>query len=116
MRFLVDECTGPAVAQWLRTQGHEVFSVYEQARGLDDDSIIRKAGLENWIIITNDKEFGEKAYRKGKPTPGLVLLRLADERALQKIRTLQQLLASHGGRIADHYLVVTETKVRIVSL
>jgi hypothetical protein len=27
MRFLVDECTGPAVAQWSRAQKHEVFSV-----------------------------------------------------------------------------------------
>ncbi len=36
MRFLVDECTGPKVAQWLRDQGHEVFSVYDEARGLDD--------------------------------------------------------------------------------
>lgn len=34
MRFLVDECTGPAVARWLRNQQHEVFSVYEEARRL----------------------------------------------------------------------------------
>lgn len=34
MRFLVDECTGPSVARWLREQGYDVFSVYEQARGL----------------------------------------------------------------------------------
>ena len=34
MRFLVDECTGPKVAEWLRGQGHEVFSVFEEARGL----------------------------------------------------------------------------------
>lgn len=27
MRFLVDECTGPKVAEWLRKQNHEVFSV-----------------------------------------------------------------------------------------
>ena len=32
MRFLVDECTGPAVARWLRDQSHQVFSVYEEAR------------------------------------------------------------------------------------
>lgn len=32
MRFLVDESTGPWVAQWLRERGHEVFSVFEQAR------------------------------------------------------------------------------------
>ncbi len=43
MRFLVDECTGPAVAEWLRDQKHEVFSVFEEARGMDDDDIILKA-------------------------------------------------------------------------
>ena len=37
MRFIVDEYTGPAVAEWLRKQNHEVFSVYEEARGMDDD-------------------------------------------------------------------------------
>ncbi len=60
MRFLVDECTGPAVARWLRRQGHEVFSVYEEARGMEDVDIIRKAFAENWIVVTNDKGFGEK--------------------------------------------------------
>lgn len=34
MRFLVDECTGPAVARWLREHQHDVFSVYEEARGM----------------------------------------------------------------------------------
>ena len=37
MRFLVDECTGPAVAAWLSDHSHEVFSVFEEARGMDDD-------------------------------------------------------------------------------
>ncbi len=66
MRFLVDECTGPAVAEWLRNQKHEVFSVFEEARGMDDDDIILKALEENWILITNDKDFGEKVYRDGR--------------------------------------------------
>ena len=58
MRFLVDECTGPFVAKWLRNLNHEVFSVYDEARGLDDESIIEKANRENYILITNDKDFG----------------------------------------------------------
>ena len=37
MRFQVDECSGPAIADWLRSQGHDVFSVYDSARGQDDD-------------------------------------------------------------------------------
>ena len=64
MRFLVDESTGPAVAEWLRGQGYDVFSVYEDARGAEDDRIVQKAYSENWILITNDKDFGEKAYRE----------------------------------------------------
>ncbi len=30
MRFLVDECAGIKLAFWLREQGYEVFSVYEE--------------------------------------------------------------------------------------
>jgi hypothetical protein len=33
MRFLVDECTGPGVAAWLRNQNHEVFSVKDACIG-----------------------------------------------------------------------------------
>ncbi len=29
------------------------FSVYDEARGSDDDAIIQKAFAENWILITN---------------------------------------------------------------
>jgi len=50
MRFLVDECTGPAVAAWLRDHNYEVFPVFEQARGMNDDDIIQKAAEENWIL------------------------------------------------------------------
>ena len=93
MRLLVDECTGPAVARWLRERQHEVFSVYEEARGMDDDEIIKKAFAENWILITNDKDFGEKVYRDQYPHKGVVLLRLDDERDGSKIDTVGRLLA-----------------------
>ncbi len=42
MRFLVDECTGPAVAEWLREQKHNVFSVHDEARGLREKPRIRR--------------------------------------------------------------------------
>jgi predicted nuclease of predicted toxin-antitoxin system len=112
MRFIVDECTGPAVAQWLREQEHDVFSVYEEGRGLDDDEIVRQAFAENRILITNDKDFGEKVYRQGWPHRGVVLLRLDDEQGGIKIDALRRLLVEYADQLADHYVVVTETRVR----
>ncbi len=112
MRFLVGECTGPAVAEWLRTQKHEVFSVYGEARGIDDDAVIQKAYAENWILITNDKDFGEKIYRQRHPHKGVVFLRLDDERATSKIDTLRKLLENYADRLVNQFVVVTETRVR----
>ncbi len=114
MRFLVDECTGPAVARWLRKRKHEVFSVYEEARGMDDDTVIAKAFAENWILITNDKDFGEKVYRERRPHKGVVLLRLEDERAVNKIIALQRLLEGYAEQLANQFVVVTEKQVRFV--
>ncbi len=112
MRFLVDECTGPAVARWLRDRAHEVFSVYEKARGMADDDILDKAYSENWILITNDKDFGEKVYREKRPHHGVVFLRLQDERAASKTKSLEKLLENYGDQLADAFVVVTETQVR----
>ena len=107
----MDEGTGPAVADRLASQGHEVFSVYDLVRGMDDE-IVRKAFDENWILITNDKDFGEQVYRGRKPHHGIVLLRLADERAKSKIEILRQLLNSHAKKLPEQFVVVTEKTVR----
>lgn len=112
MRFLVDECTGTKVASWLREQGYEVFSVYEEARGISDNAIITKAFTENWILITNDKDFGEKVYREQMPHKGIILLRLQDERSTNKIDVLRRLFSMYLQQIPDRFVVVTQTQVR----
>ncbi len=112
MRFIVDECTGPKVAAWLRAEGHDVFSVFDEARGIEDDQVIQKAYDENWILITNDKDFGEKAYRERRAHRGIIFMRLEDERAANKIQVLRLLLESYGDRCEDQFVVVTEKQVR----
>ena len=115
MRFLVDECTGPGVARWLREEKHEVFSVYEEARGTSDHDILEKALADNRILITNDKDFGEKIFRERRSHRGVILLRLADERAASKTSALRRLLTGYADRLPDHFTVVTDTSVRISS-
>ena len=112
MRFMVDECTGPTVARWLRDESHDVFSVYDEARGMADDDILGKAYAENWILITNDKDFGEKVYRNKLRHRGVIFLRLHDERPASKIYAIEKLLDGFGDQLAGAFVVVTETHVR----
>ena len=112
MRFLVDECTGSKVAQWLRGEDHEVFSVFDEARGMIDDEVLAKAFTENWILITNDKDFGGMVFRERRNHHGVVFLRLDDERAANKIEVLRRLLESYSEKLPEEFVVATETKVR----
>jgi predicted nuclease of predicted toxin-antitoxin system len=112
MRFLVDECTGPGVARWLKEQGYEVFSVFEQARGMSDQDVIEKAFTENWILVTNDKDFGEKVFREKRTHRGVIFLRLEDERTNIKINTLHRLILYFKDELPDNFTVVTETRIR----
>lgn len=113
MRFLVDECTEPSVARRLREQGHDVYSVYDQARGIDDDQVIAKAFQENCILVTNDLDYGEMVYRRKKRHRGIVLLRLEDERTANKIEVISSLLVNYADRLANNFTVATEEDVRV---
>ena len=113
MRFLVDECTGSAVAKWLRGQGYEVFSVFDEARGATDKEILAKANSEDWILITNDKDFGEMIYREGHPHRGIIFLRLQSQRAATKVDVISRLLSAYAKQLPVAFVVATETQVRL---
>ena len=112
MRFLVDECTGSKVAEWLRGENHEVFSVFDEERGISDAKILAKSFDENRILITNDKDFGEMIFRERRKHHGIIFMRLDDERAANKIEVLRRLLKGYADKLSEEFVVVTETKVR----
>jgi len=113
MKFLVDECTGTSVVACLRDEGHDAVAVVEVMPEADDDEILARAVSEGRIVVTNDKDFGELVYRSGWEHRGVVLLRLRDERAENKVRMMKVALAQVGERLRNHYVVVTEAGIRV---
>lgn len=113
MRFLLDEGIGYSVANFLRVQGFDVASIQEESPGEKDRVILRRGFREDRIIVTNDKDFGELVFRHSLPHKGIVLLRLRDERAANKVRVLRRLLESHGRKLRGNFIVVTEDRVRL---
>lgn len=80
---------------------------------MTDDEILDKASSEHYILITNDKDFGEMIHREKRPHHGIVLLRLKDERASNKIAALEKLLEHYSDQLEDAFVVVTESQIRI---
>jgi len=113
MRFVVDECTGPALASWLRSQGHDVISIYDDAPRMLDEDILPLAVREDRIVVTNDKDFGDLVFAKGMAHRGVILLRLTDERAQGKIAAMARVLEAYEDQVACRFVVVTEIGIRI---
>lgn len=112
MRLLVDECTGPRVANWLREQGHDVVYIGDDASGMRDTEVIEFAVSERRILITNDRDFGDMIFRSHQPHAGVVLLRLRNERPSSKIAVLGRILTEYSDSLADNFVVATEHLVR----
>lgn len=113
MKFIVDESTGTAVVEYLESHGFDVVSVHDETPGIDDYLIVNRAFAEGRIIITNDKDFGELVYKQQLKHKGIVLLRLEDERASNKVAVIRDLLSLYSQRLKNSFTVVTENKIRI---
>ncbi len=115
MNFIVDECTGPKVAEWLRGEGHDVLSIFDADPGLDDEKILERAFAENRILLTADKDFGDLIFREKQPHHGVVLLRLRHQSSANHITALDRLLTNHPGPLEDRFVVVTDSGIRMVN-
>ena len=113
MRFIVDESTGTAVVEYLRSIGHDVLAVAEMMPQADDRDILARAVSEGRILVTNDKDFGELVFRNGRAHHGVVLLRLHDESAANRVRVMTAVLEQYADRLAGHFAVATEGGIRI---
>ena len=115
MRFLVDDCTGSTVAEYLKQKGYEVISVFDDFRGATDDFLLEKCYSENYILITSDKDFGEMVFRLNQNHKGVILIRCSPNNFQARIEVLSKLLQNYLHQIDNNFVVVTNTKVRVIS-
>jgi hypothetical protein len=66
MNFVADESCVRPVIQALREAGHDVVAIAEIARGATDDQVLEHALKEKRVLITEDRDFGELVYARGR--------------------------------------------------
>ena len=74
MRFLLDENVSPVIGIQLNSLGHDVLLASAACRGSPDEDVVALAVSHQRILISEDKDFGELAFRDGLRPPSLVRL------------------------------------------
>jgi len=113
MNFLADEsCAGPVV-QALRKAGHDVVAIAEVAKGATDEAVLERALNHNCVLITEDRDFGELVYARGRSSAGVILLRFHSRARLLKPATVVDAVAKLRSRLAKSFTVIEPGRVRI---
>lgn len=113
MRLLANENIASTAIQELRRRGHDVLSVKQSMRSAADDVILARAQLEQRTVITNDKDFGELAFRSNLPaTCGVILFRLSGTGPDADNRRMIEALESRADWVGQ-FSVVTHDRIRM---
>lgn len=113
MNFLVDEsCAGPVIRA-LREAGHDVVAIAEVEKGAADERVLERTVKEKRILITEDRDFGELVYARGRSSAGIILVRFHIRARRAKPATVIEAVAKLGSRLQDAFTVVEPGRVRI---
>jgi predicted nuclease of predicted toxin-antitoxin system len=115
MNFLADEsCAGPVI-RGLQEAGHDVVAIAEIAKGATDEEVLERALNEKRVLITEDRDFGELVYARGRPSTGVIPVRFHSRARRAKPATVVGAVNKLGARLQDAFTVVEPGRVRVSS-
>jgi predicted nuclease of predicted toxin-antitoxin system len=73
LRLLADENLHPVTVRHLRAAGYDVEWVKQTCPGAQDEDILSRPDIGEFVLVTLDRDFGDLIFRQGFPTPRAIL-------------------------------------------
>ncbi len=113
MRFLADENVSRLVIERLRNGGHDVVSIGETRAGAPDEDVLDAADTEAWILMTEDRDFGEMIIRQRLGVQGMMLLELDRLSNAAEAAAVAEAVATHADRLVGNLVVIEPGRIRV---
>ncbi|PJZ43730.1 DUF5615 family PIN-like protein [Leptospira brenneri] len=111
--ILADENVDYRLIKLLRSEGHKVFSVLEENKGITDLQVIELAKKIDAIILTLDKDFGEWVFAHKEYSNGIIFLRYSPKDFKEIFNSLNILLRRNSRELDGKFVVLSKNKIRI---
>jgi predicted nuclease of predicted toxin-antitoxin system len=113
--ILYDENIPVFIVKALRENGFEVFSVFESSRGFKDEQIIELALQADYLLLTEDKDFGEWVFAHHVKDLSVLFLRYSFDELQEITQALIYLLKTKALE-RPFFATITTKKIRIRQL
>ena len=113
MRWLANENFPGASIRLLRTGGHDVAAIIEDAPGSEDTGVLARGASERRIILTYDRDYGELIFHRRLASPaGLLYFRYEPPTPEEPAARIQQLLNTPGLVLEGMFTTVERDHLR----
>ena len=110
--ILADENIHGYIITALRDAGIDVLCVRELARGIQDAEVIQMAVENNWLLLTQDKDFGEWVFAHHIEGLTVLFLRFSFAEYKEIAQTVVQLITTMQIE-RPFFATITTKKIRI---
>lgn len=113
MKVLANENIPLGMVRRLRELGHDVLAIGETSPGATDAVVLDRARIEQRILLTFDRDYGELVYLKRLPCPvGILYLRFVPSSPEDAMQLLASFLVEDGGHVVGYFVVVDRDSYR----
>jgi predicted nuclease of predicted toxin-antitoxin system len=113
--ILADENIHGFIIKTLREAGFEVISVAQTAKGIKDENVIQLALQHGYLLLTEDKDFGEWVFAHHIKDLSVLFLRYSFHEYKEIAHTLVHLLKTQTLE-RPFFATITTKKIRIRQL
>ncbi len=113
--ILADENIHSFIIKALREAGFEVLSVKEFSGGIKDELVIQMALNNNYILLTEDKDFGEWVFAHHVKDLSVLFLRYSFFEYTEISNTIVRLLKTQSLE-RPFFTTITTKKIRVRKL
>lgn len=94
---------------------HNVHAIADHNRGASDEVVLQIARERDAVLVTGDKDVGERVFRRRLIHSGVILLRLSGMDPDEKASVVANATAAHESEMPGGFPVIGPTSLRIRS-
>lgn len=113
--ILADENIHSLIIEALREAGYDVISVSETSKSIKDEQVIQLALKHNYLLLTEDKDFGEWVFAHHVKDLSVLFLRYSFYEFQEIGKALIYLLQNHTLQ-RPFFATITTKKIRVRQL
>jgi predicted nuclease of predicted toxin-antitoxin system len=113
MKFLADAHISAEMVTMLRDLGHDCLDASAIPPRMPDTDVLQMAAADDRVVLTADKDFGERIFVHRIPCPGVILIRIALADESDRVAHLRTALPTLLARLPGSFITVTASAIRV---